>query len=67
MATGCADAAEFVVFGAIGRPRIVSRSERNLIIAPVREHSRKPDESFEMLERMFPRVRKASLFSRGRS
>jgi len=57
-------AAEFLLFGAIGRPKIVSRSERNLIISPVREHSRKPDECYDMLDRMFPRVRKLSMFSR---
>jgi N6-adenosine-specific RNA methylase IME4 len=57
--------AEFLLFGAIGRPKVVSRSERNLIVAPVREHSRKPDEAYELLERMFPRVNKVELFSRG--
>lgn len=57
-------AAEFLLVGAIGRPKIVSHSERNLILAPVREHSRKPDEAREMLERMFPRVRKLEMFSR---
>lgn len=59
-------AAEFVVFGAIGSPKIVSRRERNLIVAPVREHSRKPDEFHEQLERMFPHVRKIELFARQR-
>jgi N6-adenosine-specific RNA methylase IME4 len=57
--------AEFLLFGAIGAPKIVSRSERNLIVAPIREHSRKPDEAYEVLERMFPAVRKVELFSRG--
>src|SRR5690606_4059918 len=33
-------AAEFFLLGTIGRPRIRSRAVRNLIVAPVREHSR---------------------------
>jgi len=36
-------AAEFFLIGTRGRPKSQSRSERNLIVAPVREHSRKPD------------------------
>lgn len=36
-------AAEFYLLGTIGKPRVLSRSVRNLIVAPVREHSRKPD------------------------
>lgn len=30
-----------------------SRSERGLIVAPAREHSRKPDEAYGLIERMF--------------
>ncbi len=59
-------AAEFILFGSIGQPAIKSRRERNLIVAPVREHSRKPDAMHEQLERMFPRVRKMELFARQR-
>lgn len=36
-------AAEFYLIGAIGQPDYHSRSIRNLIVAPIREHSRKPD------------------------
>lgn len=46
-------AAEFWLLGTIGQPRQTSRSERNLIVAPVREHSRKPDAMHEMIERQF--------------
>ena len=35
--------AEFFLIGTRGRPPQLSRSSRNLIVAPVREHSRKPD------------------------
>jgi N6-adenosine-specific RNA methylase IME4 len=33
-----------------GKPRRLSRSVRQLIIAPRREHSRKPDEQYERIE-----------------
>lgn len=46
-------AAEFWVLGTLGQPRTRSRSVRNLILAPVREHSRKPDQMHEDLERLF--------------
>jgi N6-adenosine-specific RNA methylase IME4 len=57
-------AAEFWLIGTRGRPKPESRSERNLIVAPVREHSRKPDQTYEMLERMFPSQRRCELFAR---
>jgi N6-adenosine-specific RNA methylase IME4 len=57
-------AAEFFLIGTRGRPRPDSRSERNLLVAPVREHSRKPDEAYEMLERMFPSQKRCELFAR---
>lgn len=37
-------AAEFWLLGTRGHPKAQSRSVRNLIVAPVREHSRKPDQ-----------------------
>ncbi|WP_298281154.1 MT-A70 family methyltransferase [Acidocella sp.] len=37
-------AVEFWLLGTIGKPRQRSRSVRNLIVAPIREHSRKPDQ-----------------------
>jgi N6-adenosine-specific RNA methylase IME4 len=46
-------AAEFFLLGTIGKPKVLSRSVRNLIVAPVREHSRKPDEQYEMCEQLF--------------
>lgn len=35
-------AAEFYLLGTIGKPKVQCRGVRNLIVAPVREHSRKP-------------------------
>lgn len=58
------NAAEFFLIGTRGRPRPESRRERNLIVAPIREHSRKPDQAYEMLERMFPSQRRCELFAR---
>jgi N6-adenosine-specific RNA methylase IME4 len=59
-------AAEFFLLGTIGSPKSASRSIRNLIVAPVREHSRKPDEMHANLELMFPDARRCELFSRQR-
>ena len=59
-------AAEFMLLGAIGKPEFGSQSERNLIVAPVREHSRKPDEAYEVLERLYPRAWRCELFARQR-
>lgn len=59
--------------GRLGAPQIHSRSERNLIEAAEipdgieslrREHSRKPPEMREMIERLLPRAHCAELFAR---
>ena len=52
--------------GRIGSPEIQSRSERNLIVAPVREHSRKPDDAYDTLERLWPGAWRCELFARRR-
>jgi N6-adenosine-specific RNA methylase IME4 len=46
-------AAEFFLLGTIGKPKVQSRSIRNLIVSPVREHSRKPDVQYDMAENLF--------------
>ncbi|MFP5512564.1 MAG: MT-A70 family methyltransferase [Alphaproteobacteria bacterium] len=58
-------AAEFWLLGTIGRPVQRSRSIRNLIVAPRREHSRKPDQMHTDIEALFdgPYV---ELFARSR-
>jgi len=43
--------AELVLLGRRGNPRRNAKDVRELIVAPVREHSRKPDEFFERVER----------------
>jgi N6-adenosine-specific RNA methylase IME4 len=47
-------AAEPFLIGTRGRPRQLSRRSRNLIVAPVREHSRKPDAMYELIEATWP-------------
>lgn len=46
-------AAEFWLLGTIGHPKSQVRNVRNLILAPVREHSRKPDEMRREIERQW--------------
>lgn len=47
-----------------GKPSWFSRSERNLWVAPIREHSRKPDCVRDMIERAAGDVPRLELFSR---
>jgi len=46
-----------------GRPKRIDRGVRELIVSPVREHSRKPDETYDRIERLFAGPY-AELFSR---
>ena len=56
-------AVEFLLVGVNGAPAWRTRSERNVIEAPIRQHSRKPDETYRKIEAMVagPRV---ELFAR---
>lgn len=58
-------AAEFYLVGTIGKPRVTSRSIRNLIVAPTREHSRKPDQMHGDIEALYAGPY-AELFARQR-
>lgn len=51
------------LLGRRDNPKLLDRSVRDFIMAPRREHSRKPDEQYERIERMFagPRL---ELFAR---
>lgn len=57
--------AEFCIVGRRGKPRRLDRSIRELIVAPINEHSRKPIEAHERIERFCagPRL---ELFARRR-
>lgn len=56
--------AEPFLLGKFGNPPIRSRSVRNVIEAPRREHSRKPDEAYAAAEQLFGPAFRADLFSR---
>jgi N6-adenosine-specific RNA methylase IME4 len=43
-----------------------SRRSPSVITAPRREHSRKPDKAYELIERMYPELPKIELFARGK-
>lgn len=47
-----------------GNPKIKSRSERDFIIAPRQEHSRKPDEQYGKIERLYPQGPYLEMFAR---
>jgi N6-adenosine-specific RNA methylase IME4 len=51
---GYRSAAEFWLLATIGNPKRQSRSVRSLILAPIRDHSRKPDQMRADIERLFP-------------
>jgi N6-adenosine-specific RNA methylase IME4 len=46
-------AAEFYTIGVRGNPKVRSRRVRNLIVAPVAEHSVKPDELHQQMEQLY--------------
>jgi N6-adenosine-specific RNA methylase IME4 len=56
---------EICWLGRRGQPKRLSKGVRELIVAPIREHSRKPDEQYERIAQMCggPRV---ELFARQR-
>jgi len=49
-----------------GRMPVQTRGERNLLIAPIRAHSQKPDEQYNKIERLYPNMRYLELFARHR-
>ena len=57
------NAGEPFLIATRGAPK-TTRATRSVIIAPVREHSRKPDEAFDAASRLMPGVQRLELFSR---
>lgn len=45
---------EYCLIGTRGKPQRMSMSEPQLIVSPIREHSRKPDEVRASIERLVP-------------
>jgi N6-adenosine-specific RNA methylase IME4 len=48
-----------------GRPVVQLSNQTTLLRAPMRAHSQKPDEFYELVEQLCPAPRYASLFHRG--
>jgi N6-adenosine-specific RNA methylase IME4 len=46
-------AAEFSLYGTIGKPKQKAHNVRNLIVDPVREHSRKPEQMRKNIEALW--------------
>lgn len=57
------NAGEPFLIATRGAPK-TTRATRSVIIAPVREHSRKPDEAFDAASQLMPGVQRLELFSR---
>lgn len=57
---------EMCLLGVTGRMSRASAAVRQLIVAPLREHSRKPDEVYTGIEQLFGDQRRVDLFSRQR-
>ncbi|KAE8683907.1 putative N6-adenosine-methyltransferase MT-A70-like [Hibiscus syriacus] len=55
---------EHCLVGIKGNPEINKNIDTDVLVAEVRETSRKPDEMYPMLERISPRTRKLELFAR---
>lgn len=62
------NASEPFLIGVRGRPAYGPdcRRVRGLIVAPVQEHSRKPDQQYDMLDTLVPGVPRIELFARSR-
>lgn len=52
------------LIGVRGRAPVAVRNERSSFWSPVREHSRKPEEFYEKVERLYPHAVKFELFAR---
>lgn len=57
-------ASEPFLIGKVGKPKTFSKSIRTVIEAPRRQHSRKPEEAYEVAETLFGDVNRANLFTR---
>lgn len=58
------NAHEPILLGTRGNPEIISKSVRSVIMGPLREHSRKPDEAYTAARKLVPYGRAADVYSR---
>ncbi|MCW8918926.1 MAG: MT-A70 family methyltransferase [Gammaproteobacteria bacterium] len=57
---------EIALLGIRGKMKPERRDISQVIIAPVRDHSQKPDEQYDRIEAMYPEASKIELFARRR-
>jgi N6-adenosine-specific RNA methylase IME4 len=55
---------EHCLLATRGKPVVTLKNESTLLLAPVRDHSRKPDEFYQLVERLCPAARYCELFAR---
>jgi len=55
---------EHCLVGVKGDPDLNMRVDCDVLVAPIRETSRKPNEMYSLLERLYPNERKIELFAR---
>ena len=55
---------EYCLMAVKGKPEINLTNQTTILNAPTREHSRKPDEFYEMVKRLCPAPRRVDWFSR---
>lgn len=58
---------EVCLIGIKGRPKRIDAGVHSVVLAPIREHSQKPDEVRERIERLMGDVPRVELFARTRS
>lgn len=58
---------EICLMGVKGKPKRIDKSVRSVILSPIREHSQKPDEARERIEKLMGDVRRVELFARTRT
>jgi N6-adenosine-specific RNA methylase IME4 len=55
---------EIVLLGTRGHPEKISRSVRNLVLAPIGSHSTKPDEVYKSIENLIAPCNRLEMFAR---
>lgn len=57
-------AAEKFLLASRGSPRLIARDISTVILGEAREHSRKPEEAYEVTARLWPGARRLDMFAR---
>ncbi len=59
--------AEPCLLGLRGRMPVADKGVHQIIMAPLREHSRKPDDQYHRINRLYPESKKIEMFARSRN